>query len=118
MANELKFEDELVKGIDELNKRIAAALLMKLATEAEVLRYKMQSNRPWTDRTGMAKATLTAKVSRPKPELFRTTLAHGVDYGVWLELANEKNYAIIQPTILQEGPGYFESLKGFIDKLK
>ena len=30
---------------------------------------------------------------------YRITLAHGVEYGIWLELAHEKRYAIIQETI-------------------
>ena len=42
---------------------------------------------------------------------YRITLAHGVDYGIWLELAHEKKYAIIPETIRVVGDG--EILPGF-----
>ena len=34
---------------------------------------------------------------------YRIRLAHGVDYGIWLELANEKRYAIIDETVKHVG---------------
>ena len=34
---------------------------------------------------------------------YRIRLAHGVDYGIWLELANEKRYAIIDETVRHVG---------------
>ena len=68
--------------------------------------------------TIQAKATLNASLSKPKPNTSRITLAHGVDYGLWLELANEKNYAIIYPTIKIKGPVVLEGLKNILGKIK
>ena len=108
----------LEKNIGKMSDKLGAVVLMYSATKASELQAKMKTNRPWTDRTGMAKALLSAKVSQPSPTIIRITLAHGVDYGIWLELAHEKNYAIIAPTIREEGPRVVGDLKGLMSKLK
>lgn len=108
----------LKKNINKMSVKLGAVILMYSATKASELQAKMKVNRPWTDRTGMAKATLNAKVSQPSQNVVRITLAHGVDYGVWLELAHEKNYAIIAPTIRDEGPRIITDLNNLMSKLK
>lgn len=108
----------LKQGLKFLQDRVAAALLMYANTKAPQIEATMKMNRPWTDRTGMAKATLNAKVSQPDDETIRITLAHGVDYGIWLELAHEKNYAIIAPTVQQEAPKIENDLAGLFNKIK
>ena len=108
----------LKKNIDEMSIKLGAVVLMYSATKASELQAKMKVNRPWTDRTGMAKATLNVKVSQPSQDIVRITLAHGVDYGIWLELAHEKNYAIISPTIRDEGPRIIDDLNNLMSKLK
>lgn len=111
-------ESKLKKNLDKIAVKIGATVLMYSATKASELQTKMKVNRPWTDRTGMAKALLTAKVSQPSPKIVRITLAHGVDYGVWLELAHEKNYAIIAPTIREESPKVVSDLSDLMSKIK
>lgn len=108
----------LSKNLNKMGEKLGALILMYSATKASELRAKMKVNRPWTDRTGMAKATLDAKVSRPSQTKIRITLSHGVEYGIWLELAKEKRYAIIAPTIREEGPRIIEDLNGLMNKLK
>ncbi len=119
MAFQLNYnESTLKKNLDKLGVKFGALILMYSATKASELQYKMKVNRPWTDRTGMAKALLSAKVSQPNEHLIRITLAHGVSYGIWLELANEKNYAIIAPTIRDESPRIVADLDNLMNKLK
>lgn len=108
----------LKKNLDKMSVKLGAVLLMYSATKASEIESRMKINRPWTDRTGMAKATLSAKVSQPNENIIRITLAHGVFYGIWLELANGKNYAIIAPTIREEGPRIVEDLDNLMSKLK
>lgn len=108
----------LGKNLDKMSEKLGAVILMYSATKASELQAKMKMNRPWTDRTGMAKALLSAKVSQPDKNTIRITLAHGVDYGLWLELANGKNYAIIAPTIREESPRIVEDLSDLMSKLK
>ena len=107
----------LAKGVGTLDDKLNVALLMYATTKASTIEGKMKSNRPWTDRTGEAKRQLTVKVSKPKPEIIRLTLAHGVNYGIWLEFAHEKNYAIIAPTVNQEGPNLITGLANLMNRM-
>lgn len=119
MAFQLNYDgSSLKKNLDKMSVKLGAVVLMYAATKASEIQSKMQQNRPWTDRTGMAKALLSARVSQPNDNTVRITLAHGVDYGIWLELANEKNYAIIAPTINEEGPRIVADLNDLMSKLK
>ena len=119
MAFKLDYdESSLKKNLDKMSTKLGAVLLMYAATKASELQAKMKLNRPWTDRTGMAKTLLNAKVSQPDSNTIRITLTHGVDYGIWLELAHGKNYAIIAPTIREEGPRVVEDLENLMSKLK
>lgn len=119
MAFQLNYnQSTLKKNLDKMSTKLGALVLMYASTKASQLQAKMKINRPWTDRTGMAKALLNAKVSQPNENTIRITLAHGVDYGIWLELAHGKNYAIIAPTIREEGPRIVEDLNNLMSKLK
>ena len=108
----------LKKNLDNMSVKLGAVVLMYAATKASEIESKMKINRPWTDRTGLAKARLSAKVSQPSSNLVRITLAHGVEYGIWLELAHGKNYAIIAPTVNEEGPRIVSDLNNLMSKLK
>lgn len=107
----------LAKNMGMMPSKVSAMIQMYATTKASQLEAKMKMNRPWTDRTGMAKTTLNASVSKPSDSKVRITLAHGVDYGIWLELAHNKNYAIIAPTIQQEGPKMLSELNGMLSKI-
>lgn len=119
MAFQLDYNSsDLEKNLDKMSEKFGAVLLMYMTTKASELQSKMKQNRPWTDRTNMAKTMLNAKVSQPDNNTIRITLVHGVDYGIWLELANEKNYAIIAPTVRDEGPRIVQDLNNLLSKLK
>ena len=111
-------QSTLSKNLDKMATKMGALILMYAATKASELQAKMKVNRPWTDRTNMAKTTLNAKVSQPDENTIRITLAHGVYYGIHLELAHGKKYAIIAPTIREEGPRIVEDLDNLMSKIK
>lgn len=119
MAFNLDFiGSQLNRNMDKLGSKFGVAILMYAATKATELEASMKTNRPWTDRTNMAKSLLSAKVSQPDSSTIRITLAHGVEYGIWLELAHEKNYAIIAPTIEKESPKIVQGLSNIMAKVK
>lgn len=119
MAFKLDYDSSaLKKNLDKMSVKLGAVVLMYASTKASELQFEMKLKRPWTDRTGMAKALLSAKVSQPNKNTIRITLAHGVSYGIWLELAHGKNYAIIAPTIREQGPRVVEDLNNLMSKLK
>lgn len=110
--------DKMSKNLDNFQDRFKYAVKMYAVTKASELESLMKANRKWTDRTGMAKARLKAEVSEPNENKIRITLSHGVEYGIWLELANEKNYAIIQPTLSQQSPKILQGLDNLMNKVK
>ena len=80
------------------------------------LEAHMKINRKWTDRTTRARQGLNAKWSRGETETdWVITLSHSVSYGVFLELAHEKKYAIIQPTILLKGPEVMKAFNNILE---
>lgn len=111
-------ESTLGKNLDAAAERMGAAVLLYAGTKAKVIESDMKVNRPWTDQTGAAKAELNTSVSQPEPNIVRITLAHGVDYGIWLELAHNKNFAILAPTVRKFAPEVVEDLKGIMGNMK
>lgn len=114
---EIRWESSLVPQIEKLDPKMKAALTMYARTKANEYEAYMKANRKWTDRTNEAKNQLNAKVISSKNEI-TIVLSHGVDYGIWLELANEENYSIIKPTINSVGPTYFKGLTNIMSKIK
>ena len=118
MALKLDWNKSLLsKTLEEMKPKIRTATLMFAIREAQQLRSYMQINRPWTDRTGEAKRRLNTAVSQESEDVIRITLAHGVDYGYWLEVAHERKYAIIGPTIKTQGPEIANKFSGFMQKI-
>ena len=111
-------ESSLSKKLDELGPKMGAMILMYAATKASKIESNMKTGRLWIDRSGAAKARLSAKVSQPDLTTVRITLAHGVEYGIWLELAHEKKNAIIAPTIRDESPRIITDLDNLMSKIK
>lgn len=94
-----RFDDSDVKaGLDELKKKVEAGLLIYGETVAKDFESYAKSNRPWTDRTGNARQRLHGYTEKIMHGI-RICIAHGVDYGIFLELAHEKKYAILEPTV-------------------
>ena len=89
---------DMAARLESMSERADAAVRVFAEQGATKLRSYAQSNAPWTDRSGAARQRLNAYVSATATG-YRITLAHGVDYGIWLELAHEKRFAIIPQTI-------------------
>lgn len=72
-----------------------ANLMEGTAARAEAL---AKTTAPWTDRTGAARAGLrgTSDADHTGGEI---VLSYNVDYGMWLELANQGRYATVIPTM-------------------
>lgn len=101
---------DMAGKLEAMSTRADAAVRVFAEQGATKLRSNAQSNAKWTDRTGNARQRLNAYVSATATG-YRITLAHGVDYGIWLELAHEKRFAIIPQTI--EYVGTFEIMPAF-----
>ena len=94
-----KFDaNNLIKGLAEREIKTRAALGLYADTVAKKMETHAKGNKPWTDRTGRAKQSLNSSW-KWVGDVARVELSHGVYYCIYLELCNEKRYAIIKPTI-------------------
>lgn len=106
----------LLNGLTEFSTKADMAMWMYTDTAALKVQNYAKRNRPWTDRTGDARKRLTGTPEATKTG-YRIKLAHGVDYGIWLELAHEKRFAIIEPTIKAMGPEVIKGFEKLLEKL-
>ena len=84
--------DAYTEAIEEALYRLA----QRYAAEIEAW---MQENAPWTDLTSNARQTLYAEAERLVEGAVEIILAHGMEYGIFLELSNGGVYAFIGPAL-------------------
>lgn len=108
---------QLDVSFPEFNSKARAAIDIYGKTAADKLEGKAKANRPWTDRTSRARQGLTGSSEMSAKDL-KIVLAHTVDYGIWLELAHEKKYAIVEPTVRLDSNEIFQGLTGLLEKIK
>lgn len=106
----------LEAGLNAFMGRSEAAIRMYAETAALKLQNYMREEAKWTDRTGAARQRLTGTVTKVTAG-YKITLAHGVNYGMWLELAHEKRFAIIQPTILVKSGEIMEGFEHLLERM-
>lgn len=114
---DFKFDlTDLLNGLANCEDKAGTAMLMYAENGALKLQNSARKNAPWTDRTGHARQRLTC-ITKVVDRGFQEELSHGVDYGIWLELAHEKKFAIIDPTIKKEGPAIIAGFNRLLEKL-
>lgn len=89
---------DLAHRVEQWGVRLAAALVRAANALAGRIVNWMKANAPWTNRTGNARARLSGWVVRMATGV-TIVLAHGVDYGRWLELAHAGRFAIVAPAV-------------------
>ncbi|MEW6540573.1 MAG: hypothetical protein AB1402_03010 [Bacillota bacterium] len=89
------FGDGALKHIE----RQKAATVMLMQTWAGAMESHAKQRAKWRDRTGHARQALHAGVEQPDDNKVVLSLGHGVEYGIWLEIAHGGKNAIILPTL-------------------
>ena len=104
----MRFEvnvQEFIGNLDRLNNRMLAATRLYAETSAQQMEAYAKQNAPWKDITGISRQTISHDV---KSERYKQTiiLRGGVSaHFPYLELAFERRYAIIEPTLIKMAPG-------------
>lgn len=111
------FNNDMIDFLSVFQDKVDMAVLAYAQTASAQLEGDAKENARWKDRSGAARQRLTGTVERYASG-YRIKLAHGVDYGLWLELAREKRLATIEPTINYTGtfvimPGF----EGLLEKI-
>lgn len=114
----LEFDvNELSESLNKFALSAEAAINKLAQAQALNLENYAKEHKPWTNRTGQARQRLKGISKQTSEFLWEITLSHGVDYGIYLEFAHEKKYAIIFPTINLKSPEVLKSFEGLVEKL-
>lgn len=104
----LSFEGKITMAIEQQADDVWTKMLESYAKE----------NARWQNRTGHARQRLSSDYIKSQTSI-KLRLMHGVDYGKWLELANEKKYGIIPETIEKVGSQeIMPAFENFMERLK
>ena len=94
------------------NKQLAA-LGLYADTAAQKMVAHAKPNARWTDHTTNARESISGgHYWRGNTLVVR--LSGGMEYSVYLELANEKRYAILRPTVERFAPEILEGYQGLV----
>ena len=106
MAASVVFNTEQIKTrLKRAQIALAPAVMVYAKGKANEFEKYMKANAPWTDRTGNARRGLKAQATQSRKAFV---------YGVYLEYAMGRRFAIIQPTIDVKGQDYVDGLHGIL----
>lgn len=103
--------DDIQRNLDVYASKIHQAVRLVGEYFAPVVENAAKTNASWTDRTGAARQGLHGFVEDVSESVVLLVLAHGVDYGIFLELKHQGRYAIILPTLEESYPKVMEMLR-------
>lgn len=95
-------------------RRRAALYALSLNYAAMALQYFMREqerNRFWDNQTFQAKDRVFANAFEQGDTVVGWFIAHGVDYGVYLELANDGVHAALRPVIQRFAGRFFRDVR-------
>lgn len=93
---------ELAKALDQYGDRVLTAIAAVAQYVATQMQDSAKANATWEDRTGNARTGLFGTSEADFAQHIVTIyLSHSatIDYGIWLELANEGRYSIVMQTM-------------------
>ena len=109
---------QVTQNLSKFESKFDAAVRLLCENGSQKMEQYAKENRPWTDRTGSARQRLKGSWEKTK-DGYVVKIAHGVNYGVWLEFAHERRFAILLPTIEKVGKGeILPAFRNFVNKLK
>lgn len=91
--------DDVFKGLETLEQKVTKAVEIYADSTGMKLEAQAKENAKWIDRTGKARQTITHSSKWIGPKM-RIAVEGNTPYSIWLELANEKRFAILNPTLL------------------
>lgn len=104
------------EGLSLFENKADIALKAYAETAAKKVESYAKTHAIWEDRTGDARKRLTGSVIHSSRG-YKIKIAHGVNYGKWLELANEKLYSICKPSIDAMSPEVLRGMNKLLERL-
>lgn len=103
-----------LKGMDTIQAKLFDALQIVSKSAAKQMEAYAKKNAKWTDRTGNARQKLTGDAYWLNSKTLETVIMHQMDYGVWLELAMGRKYAILEESMKQVAPDLIKAYKKLV----
>lgn len=109
---------KVLKGITDFDDAFDKALMVFAQSGAQKMERYVRRYRKWKDRTGRARQSLKGSAFRIENG-YRIQIAHGVYYGIYLEYAHERKYAILERAITKVGMGQImPAFHNFLDAIE
>jgi hypothetical protein len=86
-----------------------------LTTTKNMTDYARKTAR-WQDRTGNARAGLNGGHFWETPEVLKLYIAHSMEYGVFLELAHDRKYQILEESLNKFKDSWFKSIERIMNQ--
>lgn len=106
--------NQVLSNLEAFNDRLRAALVLDAQNIAREMERWTKENAKWEDRTSNARQFLKSHVKWVHTDELIVSMIHHVEYGVYLELANERKYAILEEAIHKYAPEFIEGWKQII----
>lgn len=106
--------NQVLSNLEAFNNRLRAALALDAQNIAANMEAWAKENAKWEDRTSNAREFLKSHVKWVRTDELMVSMSHHVEYGVYLELANERKYAILEEAIQKYAPEFIEGWKQII----
>lgn len=103
-------EQGVIRNLRNWEVQRRAAIVALAQDWAGTLEGRAKINASWQDRTGLARAGLRGEVIVGRNQV-TIVLAHSMDYGPYLELANDGKYAVLKPTVDAAIPDIYRTYK-------
>lgn len=114
----VEFDDKQLKeNLESFDSDFRTAFRAVTDRRAAVSTGWMKQNAPWTDRTGAARVGLMAWADHAAT-YEAINFAYSINYGIWLEVANNRRFSIIQPAMRIMGEAWMRDLQFLIDRMQ
>ena len=116
-SNSIRWSGNLRPGVEGFGARLNVVLKGFFEYQESKVQDYMRTKAPWTDRTANARQGLFARAYQ-REGAHGIVCYHTMPYGIWLEVKNEGQYAIIVPTIQAEGRRIMGQMNKLMDKMR
>jgi hypothetical protein len=88
--------NEVLKNLNDWAQKQKAGCEAVAKTTAANMQNYARDKRRWKDITGAARAGLHGDGGWESETVLKAFIAHGMDYGVYLELAHDRKYKLLE----------------------
>ena len=110
-------DKKLRRNLKNFDSNLSRSLAIVTDRRAAITEGELKQRAPWTDDTGAARAGLMA-IPNHGPGFIEILMTYSVDYGIWLEIANNRKYAVIGPMMRIAGDALMKDLQNLIEHME